>query len=178
MIFSRDQVRLDDFEVLVGDDERDVVAVRHDVRDERVVDRAAAARRGSRCSMAWAHSARRRAAPSRLQPPCAMSVGVEQRQQRRATTPDDDHHHPVAERERIAVEQVFHDRRSCGIGFIFATVSCSCRMRAYSCPSPSSCDGAYAPRGRSVSVVLDNPLRVAVAQDDVVVDRLDDLALR
>ena len=111
---ARHQMRLDDVEPLVGDDEGDVVAVREDALDERIVDRAA---EGVAARLLHGVRPHLDVVLLLLAQVVRHAVGVDQRQQA-----DDhahgDHHDPVAERERIAVEQVFQ-RPACGIGFIF-----------------------------------------------------------
>lgn len=97
-----DEVRVDDFEVLVGDDERDVVAVGHDVGHERVLDRAA--QHVARHALHGVGPQRHVVLLLLLEPPGHV-VGVEQRQGAERH-PDDDHHHPVAEREEFSPD--FH----------------------------------------------------------------------
>jgi hypothetical protein len=89
-----DEVRIEDLQVLVGDDERDVVALAQDIFDERVVARVA-------------HHALHGMYPEGhfvlfLLPQAAGHVVGEQQGQRHHRHSDDDGYDPLAEREYFA----------------------------------------------------------------------------
>ncbi len=151
-----DEVRVDDFEVLVGDDEGDVVAVGHDVGHERVLngphDIAADAFHGV-CPEGDVVLLLSLELPGHV-------VGVEQGQgpERNA---DDDDDEPVPEGEFLRVE--FH------VGFISGGV-----LFGY---DPAILLGVVQHVEGPLHIgipgerVLDHAGLVAVAHDDVVVDR-------
>ena len=96
----RNQVRPEHFQVLVGDDERDVVAVGDDVLNERVLHRAA-----HHVAVDPLHGVRpqRHVVLLLLLEPLGHVVGVEQRDHAEGYA-HDDNHHAVAEREYVAAD--------------------------------------------------------------------------
>ena len=96
----RNQVRPEHFEVLVGDDERDVVAVGDDVLNERVLHRTA-----HHVAVDPLHGVRpqRHVVLLLLLEPLGHVVGVEQRDHAEGYA-HDDNHHAVAEREYVAAD--------------------------------------------------------------------------
>lgn len=154
-------MRLDDVEPLVGDDEGDVVAVREDALDERIVDRAA---EGVAARLLHGVRPHLDVVLLLLAQVVRHAVGVDQRQQA-----DDhahgDHHDPVAERERIAVEQVFQRPACHAESGLFSDGILFVQNAGVLLPVVEQCDGAM-----HLAVLrermLRNPLRIAVTQDD------------